>query len=160
MSQENITVKEKSSTIEVVKLLVTIVGVISAIKFLNDIFSKSKADEEKELIDENAASARQKLYRKIPPSFPDYIYKDWADTLDFALLREGTEDEQMVYGVFEGIKNESDVQKIIDAFGYRRKMFTTYQISLPQAIAVFFSPSEKFKLNLILITKRINYRFK
>jgi plasmid replication initiation protein len=149
-----------SNAIEVGKLILQIIAVVSAVKFLNEMFGKGKAGQENESSEAQAAAARQKLFKEIPPSYNDQLYRDWADTLDKALLRDSTEDEEAVYSVFEEVKNISDVAKLIEFFGHRREMFTTYYISLPQAITSTFNAREKLKLNNILRQKKIEYRFK
>lgn len=136
------------------------ITIISAVAFIAKLLGKSQADEEHDTSESAAASARQDLYRLIPPSFSDYVYRDWADVLDKSILRDATEDEDAVYSIFEDIKNDSDVAKLIEFFAHRREMFTTYKISLPQAISTKFSKSEKLKLNNILRHKKISYRFK
>ena len=84
---------------------------------------------------------------------------DWANTLDVALMQDSTEDEAAVYNVFNKMKNISDVAKLIEFFGTKRKLFSTQYITLPQAITVYFSKGEKQTLNNILAKKRIDYSF-
>lgn len=136
-----------------VQVVFGIITIISIIAFLMKIFGKSQ-------VEESAARSRHKQYLKVRPSYADYIYKDFADVLDSALLRYVTEDEDAVYGIFRDTKNISDVNKLIEAFGTRRQMFSTYQVTLPQAIAIMFNAGEKKKLNGILTGKGINYVFK
>ncbi|MGZ4063934.1 MAG: hypothetical protein ACXVP0_13250 [Bacteroidia bacterium] len=136
----------------------TIVGaatIISAIFLLSKIFGRS---EEEELRDD-AHKSRQKEYGKTKPSFADYVYKDFAESLTVALTDGTTEDEKVVYSVFEKMRNISDVLKTIEAFGHQRVLFTAKTISLPEAITELFSQSEKGKLNRILKGKGIDYVF-
>ena len=74
-------------------------------------------------------------------------------------MQSATEDEAAVYNVFNRMKNISDVNKTIEAFGTKRQMFTTHYLSLPQAINENFSKGEIKKLNAILSLKNINYSF-
>lgn len=152
--------EKDNSFIETIKLIATIATIISVITFLSKLFGKSKGEEERDQIDTGAAASRKKLYTQIPPSFSDHVYSDWADILDKAILRDATESEDAVYSVFQEMKNISDVYKTIDAFAHRREMFTTYEISLPQAIHTLFNKAEKTKLNYILFKKKINYKFR
>ena len=135
-----------------VKVILGIAGVIGIIAFFARILGRSKFDMQ-------AEASRQKAYITKRPTYPDYLYKDWADILDTAILRESTEDENAVYGVFEKCRNISDVNKIIEAFGKRRQMFTLTWIGLPAAINNYFSYKEKAKLNGILSKKGIDYAF-
>lgn len=149
-----------NSGLETVKLVLFAISIITAVKFLNEFFGKGKAGEESETSEAAAAKARQELFKKYPPSYNDQFYRDWADILDKAILRDATEDEDAVYEIFNEVKNVSDVAKLIEFFGHRREMFTTYYISLPQAITSKFNSREKIKLNNILRGKKIEYRFK
>ena len=136
---------------EDVKVVLGIAGAIGIIAFLIKIFGRN--------FDKDAEASRRESYSRIRPTYPDYVYKDFADTLDTAILRESSEDENAVYGVFEKCRNISDVNKIIEAFGKRRQMFTLTWIGLPAAINNYFSFKEKVKLNGILAKKGIKYQF-
>ena len=135
-------------------LILGVATIISALAFLAKIFGKSESEEE-----EAGQRSREDLYKRIPPSYEDFKYLDWANTLDEALMQNSTEDEDAVYSVFKRMKNISDVAKLIEFFGEKRKMFTTQYITLPQAITVYFSKGEKQTLNNILAKKRIDYSF-
>lgn len=113
-------------------------------------------DEERE---KRAHISRELIYKKIPPSYPDYTYIDYGNILDTALLRSVDEDEDAVYSIFERMKNVSDVLKTIEGFGTRRQMFSTTYITLPQALSLVFSKREIKKVNDILLKKRIAYEF-
>lgn len=136
-----------------VNMILGIISVIGIVSFLMRIFGKDE-------VERKAERSRNLVYLKVRPSYPFYRYKDFADVLDTALLRQATEDEDAVYSIFEEFKNISDVNKTIEAFGTRRQMFSTLYITLPQAIATTFSEKEKKKLNGILESKGIQYVFK
>lgn len=138
-----------------VKFVLGIIAVISAIIFIKKIFFRSQEDRNKD----NASDSRKKDYNRIKPTFPDYVYIDYADTLETALAEGFTEDEDAVYAVFNNLKNISDVNKLIEAYGKRRIHFSTLYSTLPATIGSLFSNKEKKKLNAILATKGINYEF-
>ena len=135
-------------------LILGVATILSALAFLAKIFGKSESEEE-----EAGQRSREDLYKKIKPSYEDFKYLDWANTLDVALMQDSTEDEQAVYNVFNKMKNISDVAKLIEFFGTKRKLFSTQYITLPQAITEYFSDGEKRTLNKILLKKRIDYTF-
>jgi hypothetical protein len=137
-------------------LILQIVSIIGLILFLSKILGKSEEDKKKK----EGEESRKKKYNEVEPSFQDYEYSDYADELEAYLLRDATEDEEGVYGVFQEVKNISDVNKIIEFFADRRLGGSLDYISLPRAIAKLFSPSEKQKLNLIIAKKGIEYKFK
>ena len=137
------------------ELFLTVIAIISAIAFIANIFRRDQDEE----IEQGARKSRKSIYDKIPPTYEDYQYKDFADTLNTALMQSATEDEAAVYNVFNRMKNISDVNKTIEAFGTKRQMFTTHYLSLPQAINENFSKGEIKKLNAILSLKNINYSF-
>jgi len=153
---ETVIQKKEFSTLEIVFGIAAVIGAISIIA---NLMSKDEAEQQHDDTEAAAAAARKKLYKEIPPSYADYVYRDYADVLDDALLKEATEDEDAVYDIFRDCKNISDVQKIIDTFGHRRELFSTRYISLPQAMKKL-SKGEKAKLNGILAAKKINYSFK
>ena len=137
-------------------LILTAATILSALAFLSKIFGKDPKDEKNE--DANNR-AKEDLYKTIPPSYKDFQYLDWANALDVALMQDSTENEQTVYNVFNRMKNISDVAKLIEFFGEKRKLFSTQYITLPSAITEYFNEDEKKKLNLILLRKKIDYRF-
>jgi hypothetical protein len=138
-----------------VKIVLGIAGVISLLLLLNKLFGKHETDEEIA-----SKKSRKDSYKNVPPSFPEYKYGDMADSLENALATDLTENEEAVYGVFRELKNISDVNKLIDHYGKRRVATSIGGRSLPQTITALFSASEKARLNAILKTKGINYRFK
>jgi len=143
--------KQHKSPLE---LLLTIATIIIAIATLIKIFGKS--EEEKR--EEKAQKSREYTYKN-GATFEDFQYKDWADALNSAIMEGATEDEETVYNIFEKLKTIGDINKLIEAFGTHRQMFTASWISLPQAITTYFSKSEIKKLNGIISANGINYSF-
>lgn len=141
------------------KLALQAIALITAIKFISDVMGRGKAGEESDDNEAAAKRARANLFKVVPPTYNDQIYRDYADTLDKAILRQTTEDEQAIYSIFQQMKNISDIGKLIEFFGHRREMFTTYYISLPQAIHEFMNEKEKDTINYILRSKKIDYKF-
>lgn len=91
---------------------------------------------------------------------PPQYFIHAADVLDEALLKNMTEDEAAVYGVFENMENDADIFALITAFGRREKYWTfgvTY--SLPEAIRATMSAGEVKQINTILKKAGIKYRF-
>ena len=138
-----------------VKIILGIAAVISLLMLINKLFSKS----EEELNNEKALKSRRGTYKDVPPSYPDYVYQDYADSLQDALAVDLTEDEETVYSIFSAMKNISDVNKLIEFYGKRRLASSIGGRSLPETISKLFNPSEKAKLNGILRKKGINYKF-
>jgi hypothetical protein len=154
--------EEKNNTgtaLEAGKLALQAIALITAIGFIKDVMGKGKAGGESDDNEAAAKRARQRLYKLVPPSFNDQVYRDYADILDKAILRQSTENEKAVYDIMQQMKNISDIAKLIDFFGHRREMFTTYYISLPQSIHEFMDDKEKDTINYILRSKKIDYKF-
>lgn len=135
-------------------LILTAATIISALAFLAKIFGKDESEQE-----DDGQRSREDLYKKVPPTYEDFKYLDWANSLDIALMQDSSEDEQAVYNVLNRMKNISDVAKLIEFFGTKRKLFSTQYITLPMAITEYFNEDEKAKANKILSSKRINYSF-
>lgn len=140
--------KDKS-TFEIV---VGVATIIAAIAFLVKIFGRSEADK-----------SRDELYKSIKPNYTDFQYSDWADILETALKEGLSEDEDAVYAVFQRMRNISDLNKLIQAFGRRRTYFSVTTgikwTSLPEMIHEFFNSKEINHVNDILKSKGISYRF-
>lgn len=147
MAEEN-----KNNTLQII---FGIAGVIGAIAFLNKIFGRDEGEEQ----EDKAQDDRDALYKKIPPSFRNAQYLDWANSMYSALFDDFGEDEETIFRIFGKMKNLSDVYKTIEAFGHRRLTFSAHDVSLPQMITYYFSKSELNKLNDILLKKRIEYAF-
>ena len=136
-----------------VQFVLGVVGVIGLISLLSKFFGKSE-------LEEKTKSSRNSTYKKIPPSFNDADYADAAEILAGALAEGVTEDEESVYSVFNGIKNISDVYKLIEFYDTHRIQFELGGSTLPNTIGRLFSRAEKNKLNGILAKKGIAYTFK
>ena len=86
---------EENKTIKIILIAAAIVTIIS---FINKLLGKDENEKK-------ADKSREKGYKDITPSFEDYVYKDFADTLEAALAEDATEDENAVYGVFKDRKS-------------------------------------------------------
>lgn len=144
--------ENKNNTLQII---FGIAGVIGAIAFLNKIFARDQQEE----AEERAQDAREALYKKIPPSFYDFQYQDWANSLYAALFDDFGEDEQLIYSIMGKMRNLSDVNKTIEAFGRRRATFSLHDMTLPQMLTYYLSNTEIKTVNAILAKKRIGYAF-
>ena len=63
-------------------VIITFATGIAIILLLNKIFGRG----EKEELDEKTIGSLEKIYKKIPPSYSDHVYNDFADTVANALL--------------------------------------------------------------------------
>jgi hypothetical protein len=68
-------------------------------------------------------------------------------------------DEQAIYDVFNLMKNNIDVALLIKAFGKRRVEFSTQDQELGAHLSNDLDSSEITKINNILSSKGITYRF-
>lgn len=142
------------------KVIVGIVTIVALIEILAKVFGKSQSDKDKEQAGKNSREENKELYNQVPPSYSDSYYRDSANALDTALIKSGTEDESAVFEVFKEVKNISDIRKLIAFFGNRRSAYHPTKVNLPQAISELLSTGEKAKLNKIISSKKIDYRFK
>lgn len=97
----------------------------------------------------------------IKPSYPDSQYLSWAEKLQYALNYLNT-DEDAVYSVFEKLKNQADLNKLITAFGVRPIevfIFITQDVTLSEAMTMQMDTDEIKKVNGILAKKGINFNF-
>jgi hypothetical protein len=89
-------------------------------------------------------------------------YKTLADKLYSAMNTSGT-DESAIFSVFQQLKNNIDVLKLIEAYGTRQLYTfgipTGGQQNLSQALTDELSSSDIAEINKILFTKGINYKF-
>lgn len=144
---------------KVVKIVLGIAGIIGLVSLLAKVFGKSDVDKKRDENMKKGQQARQDKYKKVPPSYSDNVYEDYADALHNALGAELYEDEDTVFTIFKKMKNISDVNKLIDFYGHPRVAGTMLRLSLPSIISRVFNASEKAKLNKILSDRKINYRF-
>ena len=100
----------------------------------------------------------------VRPSYPDTQFSSWAEQLHEALKFTFT-DEDAVYRVFGFMKNDADVIKLIQAYGLRPEIGTTFvswfdtDMTLPQQIGSAMTTDEIAEINKILASKRIKFRF-
>ena len=104
----------------------------------------------------------QKLEQSgVKTSFPNSQYSAWSEKLQYALNYLNT-DETAVYSIFNTLKNQADLLKLIQTFGSRKiEMFPfVFQTStLSEAIQSQMDEDEITKLNGILAKKGINFNF-
>lgn len=98
----------------------------------------------------------------VQPSYNSANYKTMADKLYAAMNTSGT-DENAIFSVFSQMKNTLDVLRLIEAYGTRQLYTfgipTGGQQNLSQALSDELSDSDIAKINQILFTKGINYKF-
>ena len=98
----------------------------------------------------------------IEPTYSESNYKTLADRLYSAMNTSGT-DESAIYSVFQQMKTRIDVLKLIEAYGTRQLYVFGVPVggkqNLSQALSDELSSSEIAKVNQILFTKGINYKF-
>lgn len=93
-------------------------------------------------------------------SYPNGQYHIFADAIYSAGFDYlfGTDDTAM-YSIFSQMNNNLDVAKLIVAFGTRRKELSGQSGSLGEFIASEMNSGERAKINKILASKGISYRF-
>jgi hypothetical protein len=144
------------------------------IKIYNSI--KANADKRDSLeFSKNAQSELNSLkMRGIKPSYSATQYQGFASKLVIALDGCGS-DEEAVFGVFENMNNKADVLNLISAFGVRYYQpcaatspiaygrwvidSKTYGGNLSSWLSYDLTQSELKKINAILTTKGIDYKF-
>lgn len=92
------------------------------------------------------------LEKKQTPSHRDSQYKVYADTLYAAMDGIGT-DNDAIYRVFQAMKNDLDIAKLILAYGVKEDE------TLAEWIIGDLRSSQIDKLNKILSSKGITYKF-
>lgn len=114
----------------------------------------------KGFIPSTSLSAAQKAVKQGPtPSYPDLQYKIFADSIYQAGMVIGGTDEDAIYNVFANMKNDTDVAKLIIAFGKRRIEFSFMDGSLAEFLTSELDSTEIKQVNKILASKGINYKF-
>ncbi len=93
------------------------------------------------------------------PSYSDTVYVGFADKIETAGMLSAGTDEESIYRVFSQMKNDVDVLKLIRAFGNRRMEFSLAWGSLSAWLDGEMNASEIAKINAILETNGIKYRF-
>lgn len=139
-----------------------VILVAVAVKVKN-LFSGERAKMLEE--SKKADSELKKLAQKgVKPSFPDSQYQAWSNKIVSAANDCGT-DENSIYSVFQSLKNDADLQKLISVFGIRKykgcfsAYFSFEERSLAGLLSYEMSSSELKKVNKILEDKKINFRF-
>ncbi len=159
---------------------VLIIGSLGLVTYA--VFAIIKSAKHKKELDEANQSAEaavadlKRLHdRGINPSFPDSQFQIWVDGLFTAMDGPGT-DETAIYNIFKNFKNDADVAKLVAAWGVRffgNSTFLTDPLvstinllkgdkfggSLNQWLTSELSGSEMTKLNNILASANITYRF-
>ena len=93
------------------------------------------------------------------PSYPDTAYVGFADKINSAGISGFGTDETAIYNVFQQMKNDADVLKLIAAFGNRRIEFSLAWSGLSGWLRSELNAAEIDKVNGILASKGIAYRF-
>jgi hypothetical protein len=92
-------------------------------------------------------------------SYPSATYSQLADKIYAAVMYTWGTDEQAIYDVFSQMKNNLDIAMLIKAFGKRRLEFSTQDAELGAHLGNDLDSSEITKINNILSSKGITYRF-
>jgi hypothetical protein len=92
-------------------------------------------------------------------SYPTGTYSQLADKVYAAVMYTWGTDNQAIYDVFNLMKNNIDVAMLIKAFGKRRLEFSTQDAEIGAHISNDMNSSEIAKINNILSSKGITYRF-
>jgi hypothetical protein len=92
-------------------------------------------------------------------SYSAATYSQLADKIYTAVMYTWGTDEQAIYDVFNLMKNNIDVANLIKAFGKRRLEFSTQDLELGAHLSNDLDSSEIAKVNSILASKNITYRF-
>ena len=92
-------------------------------------------------------------------SYSSATYSQLADKIYAAVMYTWGTDEQAIYDVFNLMKNNIDVANLIKAFGKRRLEFSTQSAELGAHLGNDLDSTEIAKINSILSSKGITYRF-
>jgi hypothetical protein len=92
-------------------------------------------------------------------SYSAATYSQLADKIYTAVMYTWGTDEQAIYDVFNLMKNNIDVANLIKAFGKRRVEFSTQDQELGAHLSNDLDSAEIAKVNSILASKNITYRF-
>jgi hypothetical protein len=93
------------------------------------------------------------------PTFGDTVYVGLADKIVSAGTTWFGTNESSIYAVFSQLNNDLDMLKLVQAFGNRRAEFSAAWVSLPAWLDSELNSKEIAKLNDILKSKGIRYRF-
>jgi hypothetical protein len=140
-----------------VKIAVLLIAVLLIYKLIKKILPTQPAPSTKP-----AGEELGELEKKgIIPSYPNSQYSAWAEKLQYALNYANT-DENAVYSVFEKLKNQADLNKLITIFGKRAIEYFPFMFqdeTLSEAITSQMDGNEVQKVNGILAKKGINFNF-
>lgn len=92
-------------------------------------------------------------------SYSSATYSQLADKIYAAVMYTWGTDEQAIYDAFNLMKNNIDVAMLIKAFGKRRLEFSTQDAELGAHLSNDLDSTEIAKVNSILSSKGITYRF-
>lgn len=134
----------KDKIINIVILLVIAVALFFFIRWIVRKVKTMNTEANKEL--NNALDSGVKL------SFSNSQYENFANQLYNAMNGPGT-DENAIYNVFNQMKNIADVLKLVTTFGFRKNQ------DLSTWLYKDLSSNEMYKVNSILSTKGIDYKF-
>lgn len=151
------------------KGFVAVVAVSSAFLIGKQVYSvvKSKLDVAKSMRESKEADDEVKKLKKegIVPTLTDAQVQGMVNSLVTSFAGCGT-DEHVVMKVFEQMKNDADVYKLISAYGVRKYdacnwefEFGDKELSLSAAIADELDHNERGLLNHLLSTRGIAIRF-
>lgn len=93
------------------------------------------------------------------PSYPSATYSQLADKIEAAVFYTWGTDLPAIYDVFNLMKNNLDVAMLIKAFGKRRLEYSLQEMELGAHLSNDMDSSEIAKVNSILASKGITYRF-
>jgi hypothetical protein len=144
----------KEATLNKPLVWLTIIGITAyaLYKIGSAIYKKLNLNNANNDIKEAEASGQK-------PSYPIGTYTQLADKIYAAVMYSWGTDEQAIYDVFNSMKNNLDVALLIKAFGKRRLEFSTQDAELGAHLSNDLDSSEIAKLNSILASKNITYRF-
>lgn len=93
------------------------------------------------------------------PTFGDTVYVGFADKIVSAGTTWFGTNESSIYAVFAQLNNDLDMLKLVQAFGNRRVEYSAAWVSLPAWLESELDSKEMAKINDILKSKGIKYRF-
>lgn len=144
----------KEATLNKPLLWVTIIGIgaYALYKIGSSIAKKLTLDNANKDIIEAQKSGQT-------ASYPSATYSQLADKIYAAVMYTWGTDNQAIYDVFNLMKNNIDVAMLIKAFGKRRIEFSLQDAELGAHLSDDMNSSEIAKINSILSSKGITYRF-
>ena len=107
----------------------------------------------------NAQIESQQVSQQQTPTYSQTQYQVFADKIYQAGVAWFGTDEVAIYSVFQAMKNDLDILKLINAFGSRRLEFSTVMGNLAEFLYSEFDNKEITKLNSILAAQGIKYQF-